>query len=160
EQVQDGEVSSATDVYALGVLLYVLLTGCHPTAGDETAPLDRLRAIVDTHPARPSEAGAHNATAAGPGRERPRDRARGPRGDLDNILLRALKKSPGERYPTVEAFAEDLRRYLSHEPVSARPDSWGYRTAKFVTRNKLAVAAAALVLLTVVVATAFSLRQA
>jgi serine/threonine protein kinase len=85
EQVQGSDVSVATDVYALGVLLYVLLTGRHPTANPDTTPLDRLRAIVETDPAR---SGAL-------------------RGDLDNIVHKALKKSPAERYQTVEAFAED-----------------------------------------------------
>jgi tetratricopeptide (TPR) repeat protein len=142
EQVQGGEVASATDVYALGALLYVLLTGRHPTVGAAHTPLDRMRAIVDTEPARPSE------------------QARGLRGDLDNIVLKALKKSPAERYPTAEAFAEDLRRHLNHEPVRARPDSLAYRTGKFVVRNKLAVGAAAIVLLTIVAAAAVSIWQA
>ena len=75
-------------------------------------------------------------------------------------MLKALKKSPAERYPTVEAFAEDLRRHLNHEPVSARPDSLAYRTGKFVVRNKLAVSAAAIVLLTIVAAAAVSIWQA
>jgi serine/threonine-protein kinase len=142
EQVQGGEVSVATDVYALGVLLYVLLTGRHPTSGGETSPLERLQAIVDTDPARPSDA------------------ARALRGDLDNIVLKALKKSPGERYESVEAFAEDLRRYLAHEPVGARPDSFAYRASKFVARNRLAVIAAAIVFATVITATVIAVRQA
>lgn len=152
EQVQGGEVTSATDVYALGVLLYVLLTGRHPTVGGETTPLDRMRAIVDTDPARPSEAGQSDDAKP----------ARGGtlRGDLDNILLKALKKLPTERYPTVEAFADDLRRYLDDEPVAARADSLTYRTRKFVIRNKLAVGAVAIVLLTVVAAAVISFRQA
>jgi tetratricopeptide (TPR) repeat protein len=143
EQVEGGEVSSATDVYTLGALLYVLLTGKHPTVAAGRTPLERMRAIVDTEPARPSDSGQ-----------------RGLRGDLDNIVLKALKKSPDERYPTVEAFAEDLRRYLNHEPVSARPDSVTYRVGKFVVRNRLAVGAATIVLLTVVVAAAVSIWQA
>ena len=144
EQVQGGEVSSATDVYALGALLYILLTGVHPTIGAEHTPLERMRAIVDTEPARPSGAGQWRAL----------------RGDLDNIVLKALKKWPAERYPTVEALAEDLRRHLNHEPVSARPDSLAYRVGKFVVRNKLAVGAAVIVLLTVVAAAAVSVWQA
>jgi len=142
EQVQGDEVSSATDVYSLGALLYVLLTGRHPTVGTGRTPLERMRAIVDTEPVRPSEA------------------ARALRGDLDNIILKALKKSPAERYPTVEAFAEDLRRHLNHEPVSARADSFAYRTGKFVVRNRLAVGAAAIVLLTIIAGAAVSVWEA
>lgn len=144
EQVQGGEVTSATDVYALGALLYVLLTDQHPTVGAGLTPLERMRALVDTEPVRPSEAVQRRAL----------------RGDLDNIILKALKKAPAERYPTVNAFAEDLRRHLDHEPVSARPDSLSYRAGKFVVRNRLAVGAAAIVLLTIVAAAAVSIRQA
>jgi len=138
EQVQGTEVSVATDVYALGVLLYVLLTGKHPTATPNTSPLDRLRAIVETDPAR---SGAL-------------------RGDLDNIVLKALKKSPAERYQTAEAFAEDLRRYLNHQPVGARADSFGYRASKFVARHRLGVTATAIVFATIVVASVVAVRQA
>jgi serine/threonine protein kinase len=159
EQVQGGEVTSATDVYALGVLLYVLLTGRHPTVGEETTPLDRLRAIVDTDPARPSDAGRSEDSKQNRSGKALPPPAR-TRGDLDNIVLKALKKSPAERYHTVEAFAEDLRRYLNDEPVSARADSFAYRATKFVVRNKLAVFAAAIVLLTVVAAAVISIRQA
>ena len=157
EQVLGGEVTSATDVYALGVLLYVLLTGRHPTLDEDTAPLARLRAIVDTDPARPSD--ARGGERAPDGRRRSQH-LRALRGDLDNIVLKALKKDPAERYRTVEALAEDLRRYLDDEPVSARADSFAYRASKFVARNKLAVGAAVIVLLTVIVATAISIRQA
>jgi serine/threonine protein kinase len=142
EQVQGREVTTATDVYSLGALLYVLLTGLHPTLGAGRTPLERMRAIVDMEPVRPSE------------------RARALRGDLDNIILKALKKSPAERYPNVEALAEDLRRHLNHEPVSARPDSLTYRAGKFVMRNRLAVSAATIVLLTIVAAAAVSIWQA
>jgi eukaryotic-like serine/threonine-protein kinase len=158
EQVQAEEVTSATDVYALGVLLYVLLAGEHPTMGAAHTPLDRLRAIVDTEPMRPSDAAG--SQAASTRRERALQRARALRGDLDNIVLKALKKRPAERYPTVEGFADDLRRYLNDEPVGAHADSFGYRARKFVIRNKLAVGAAAIVLLTVVVATVVSIQQA
>jgi eukaryotic-like serine/threonine-protein kinase len=149
EQVHGGEVTGATDVYALGALLYILLTGRHPTVATGNTPLERLRAVVDSDPGRPSEVAL----------VRPQQ-MRALRGDLDNIVLKALKKSPSERYPTVEAFAEDLRRHLNHEPVSARPDSLLYRAGKFVRRNGLAVGAAAIVLLTVVAAAAVSLQQA
>jgi serine/threonine-protein kinase len=165
EQVQGGEVTAATDVYALGVLLYVLLTGHHPTLGDEHTPLDRMRALVDTEPTRPSDAGWSNrAQRNGDQRREVRPSSwhatRALRGDLDNIVLKALKKAPAERYPSADAFAEDLRRYLNDEPVSARRDSLAYRASKFVVRNKLAVGAAAIVFATVVAAAAVSIQQA
>jgi serine/threonine-protein kinase len=161
EQVRGGEVTSATDVYALGVLLYVLLTGDHPTVTGEHTPLDRLRAIVDTDPAPPSEVhGRTRPVTAGSGRPGGAQRARALRGDVDNIVLKALKKSPAERYHTAEAFADDLRRYLRNEPVGARPDSLAYRASRFAARNKLAVGAAAIVLATIVAAAAVSVLQA
>ena len=160
EQIQGGEVTSATDVYALGVLLYLLLTGRHPTVSEGHAPLDRLRAIVDTDPARPSDAGRSHAVDSDSQPRGPAQSVRTLRGDLDNIVLKALKKSPVERYTTADAFAEDLRRYLSDRPVSARADSIGYRTAKFMRRNRLAVGAAAIVLLTIFAAAVVSIRQA
>ena len=149
EQVHGGEATGGTDVYSLGALLYVLLTGRHPTVGSGRTPLERMRAIVDAEPARPSESALL----------RPQQ-VRALRGDLDNIVLKALKKAPVERYASVETFAEDLRRHLSHEPVSARPDSLTYRAGKFVVRNRLAVGAAAIVLLTIVAAAVVSLWQA
>jgi serine/threonine protein kinase len=160
EQVQGGEVTSATDVYALGVLLYVLLTGQHPTGRGDTTPLDRLRAIVDTDPARPSDAGRSKSAKLPSERKLPAQRARALRGDLDNIVLKALKKSPAQRYHTADALADDLRRYLNHQPVAARADSFAYRASKFVARNKLAVGAAVVVFVTVVAAAGVSTWQA
>jgi eukaryotic-like serine/threonine-protein kinase len=131
EQVQGGEVTTATDVYALGVLLYMLLSGTHPTAKPTDTPAARLRSVVETEPQRLSSAAPSPTTHA-------------LRGDLDNIAAKALKKSPAERYASVAAFADDLRRYLADEPVSARADSWRYRAAKFVRRHRIGVAAASL----------------
>jgi serine/threonine-protein kinase len=132
EQVLRTELTTATDVYALGVMLYVLLTGKHPTADDAATPLERLRALAERDPVPASEA----ALSARPAL------ARALRGDLDNILAKALKKSFVERYATVDAFADDLKRHLEHQPVSARADSQTYRLRKFVRRHRLTVAAA------------------
>ena len=136
EQVKGEDITTATDVYALGVLLYVLLSGRHPTRGDKSTPGDAVRGVLDVEPQRLGLA------------------------DLDNIIAKALRKLPSERYASVAGFADDLRRYLRHEPVSARPDSLGYRVRKFARRNRTAVATAAVVSVVLIAATTFSLLQA
>ena len=148
EQVQGGDVTTATDVYALGVLLYQLLAGRHPTALPTQTAVDRVRAVIDKEPEPISDAAAKadDTTVQARATAAPR-LARALRGDLDNIVAKALKKQAAERYPTVAALAEDLRRYLDHQPVSARADSLAYRTSKFVRRYRLAVGAASATLL-------------
>jgi serine/threonine-protein kinase len=152
EQVTGGPVTTATDVYALGVLLYVLLTGQHPAGFATRSTADLVKAIVDTEPAPPSDAVA-SARADSDAAANATKRASTPdklrrllRGDLDTILAKALKKNPQERYSSVTAFGDDLRRYLRHEPISARPDTLRYRAAKFVRRNRTTVALTALAL--------------
>jgi len=159
EQVQGDEVSTATDVYALGVLLFLLLSGEHPTAKTsvETTPLDRLRAIVETEPKRLSEQAAGNAEL--PPSERQR-RARELRGDLDTIVAKALKKRPAERYASAADLAEELRRWMAHEPISARPDSRLYQLSKFVRRHRLAVAAGSVAVLALSALTVLSVSEA
>ena len=130
EQVLGGSVTTATDVYALGVMLHTLLTGRHPAGTSVRSPAEMIRAIVDTEPPRPSEAVSD---------VRARRRLRG---DLDTIIGKALKKSPAERYVSVSALAEDVRRHLRHEPIGARPDTLAYRAATFVRRHRWPVAAA------------------
>jgi eukaryotic-like serine/threonine-protein kinase len=129
EQVEGGDVTTATDVYALGVLLYGLLGGGHPTGRPTDTPVERVRSVVETEARRLSD-------ALPPGAPR-----RALQGDLDNIVAKALKKLPAERYAGATAFADDLRRYLEHEPVAARADSLGYRTGKFIRRHRVGVAA-------------------
>ncbi len=141
EQLQDGEVTTATDVYALGVLLYVLLGGVHPTPASTGTPLDQMRATLEIHPRRLSDAVLRQGGADAA------RRARALRGDLDTIVARALKKSPAERYPNAEAFADDLRRHLQDEPIAARRDSATYVLAKFARRHRAGVAASAAVVL-------------
>jgi serine/threonine-protein kinase len=138
EQILGVPVTIASDVYSLGVVLYELLTGEGPyrLRRDTRGALED--AILQSVPRRPSEI--------------PAPQARALRGDLDTIVLKALHKTPGERYATVNAFADDLRRLLAGRPVIARPDSAWYRTSRFVRRNRLAVAAAGGVVLALIAA--------
>jgi serine/threonine protein kinase/tetratricopeptide (TPR) repeat protein len=166
EQLTGGDVTTATDVHALGVLLYVLLAGRHPAGGDTSSPAALVRAIVDTAPSRLSEAAiAERAVEPTPAEiaarraTTPRKLAGTLRGDLDNIVARALKKRPSERYTSAEGMAEDLRRYLDRRPVHARPDSIGYRARKLVARNRIAVAAGAVALLALLTAAGVSVWQ-
>ena len=138
EQLRGEAITTATDVYALGVLLYQLLSGRHPTAPASGTSAEVVRATLET------DAQVLSRAATTPGLRHQLQ------GDLDNITAQALRKLPSERYGTVAAFAEDLRRHRAHEPVSARPDSLGYRTRKFVRRHRGAVAASALTLFAIV----------
>ncbi|TXI25792.1 MAG: serine/threonine protein kinase [Roseateles sp.] len=152
EQVQQADVTTATDVYALGVLLYQLLGGPHPTGGGTQTQLERLKAIVEQAPRRLSE-----AVAADPARQA---QARLLKGDLDTIVAKALKKLPAERYANAELMADDLRRWLAHEPISARPDSRLYVLGRFVRRHRVAVSAGVLAVLALLGLSGFSLWQA
>ena len=143
EQLQGGDVTTATDVYALGVLLYTLLGGAHPTAAGTVAPLDQMRAVIENEPKRLSEAVLHNPAGMSAAAKLRLSRAL--RGDLDNIVVKALRKMPAERYANAALLADDLRRYLNDEPVTARPDTPRYRVAKFVRRHRLGVAATGVV---------------
>lgn len=157
EQVTGGTVTTATDVYALGVLLYILLAGRHPTGAQGRGAEELLQRAVAREPPRlshavvPEKSGDRGST---PDRLR-----RQYAGDLGNIVAKALRKRPEERYATVDAFADDLRRYLRHQPVQARPDSWGYRARKFLRRYRGPVAVGAAVALALVAAVAIAWRQ-
>jgi serine/threonine-protein kinase len=148
EQVLGEPVSTATDVYALGVLLYLLLAGRYPYDVRGKTFVELARTICEAEPPRPS-------SVAFEGRRREL------RGDLDLILLTALRKDPARRYQTPAELAADLRRYRDGRPIRARADSPGYRLAKFAGRNRgaLAAAAALLVLLAGGLARERSLRH-
>jgi eukaryotic-like serine/threonine-protein kinase len=150
EQVRGDPITTASDVYGLGVVLFELLTGERPLAVTSRDPREIARVVCDQLPVAPS--------AAVTGRAGARLR-RQLRGDLDTIVLTALRKEPNRRYASVEQLAQDLRRYLEGRPVSARPDSAGYRARRFLGRHRLAVAASALVFLSLAVGLLEASRQ-
>lgn len=149
EQVSGGAVTTVSDVYSLGVVLYRLLTGQSPY-GARTNDAQRVAEILsDTAPTRPSLV-----------RTNDRQRQRGIDADLDNILLMALRKEPQRRYGSVEQFANDLRSYLAGMPVKARGNALRYRAGKFVRRRKVEIAAGVLVGCALLGALSVSLREA
>lgn len=143
EQVRGEPISVATDVYALGVLLYRLMTGQSPYGVSTSMRRDYEAAILDREPRRPSTVVTHPDTDVSVGAHRstsPQKLQRRLAGDLDNIVLHALQKEPERRYATAESLANDISRYLANEPVLARGDDWPYRLRKFVVRNARALA--------------------
>lgn len=142
EQVTAGTITTATDIYASGLLLYILLTGQHPAGPEPHSPADLVKAIVESEPRRASEiVTSAQAKAFAERRVTTSEKlSRQLRGDLDTIVSKALKKIPAERYSSATAFADDLGRYLKHEPINARPDTITYRARKFVRRNRTSVA--------------------
>ncbi len=161
EQVRGESVTTATDVYALGLLLHRLLTGEHPYDVPGESLAAAARAVCEAEPARPSQVVARRAATAG--RRADRRRARRFAGDLDTIVLRALAKEPERRYGSVERLAADVRRHLEGLPVVARGDGLRYRAAKLIRRHRAAAAAALLVALSLaggLVATTWQARRA
>ena len=144
EQLLNQPGSTATDVYALGLLLFALLAGKQPYAATEGSAMQRMRAVLDEDAPMLSKFTTEPAAA------------RLLRGDLDNIVAKALQREPADRYATADAFAEDLRRYLANEPVKARPDSAGYRLTKFVARHRWGVALGTLAIVSLLALSGFA----
>ncbi|MEP7097758.1 MAG: serine/threonine-protein kinase, partial [Dokdonella sp.] len=156
EQLRGEPVSTASDVYSLGCLVYELLTGRRAFDVDDTASHDALRNALDrAQPDPPSRAATRGASDASAPVS-----PRSLRGDLDTIVLKALQREPERRYTTIEAFAQDLRSHLRGRPIAARRDSALYRTGKFVLRHRVGVALAGTALLALLAMTAIALREA
>jgi serine/threonine protein kinase len=151
EQIRGEPVSVATDVFSLGAVLYEVLTGQRAHSFETDTEAEFVRVICETEVTPPS-------AAVGDARLR-----RQLAGDLDNIVAKALRKDPARRYVSVEQLATDVRHYLEGRPVTARPETLFYRTRKFVTRNRMPVAAGVLVVVSLaagIVGTTFQARRA
>jgi eukaryotic-like serine/threonine-protein kinase len=153
EQIKGEIVTTATDVYSLGLLLYELLTGCYPYQEATKTPSELTRAICETEPERPSSA-ARRGARAGAG-AKAANVSRTLAGDLDNIVLMAMRKEPARRYGSPLQLAEDIERHLHDEPVRARSISVAYRTRKFLARHRLGVLGSATATLLVIGIVAF-----
>jgi len=162
EQIRGEPITTASDVYSLAVVLYELLTGHRPYRFKSYEAQEIERVISLQEPEQPSTAVTRDETGARAKRDTEKLR-RNLAGEVDAIVMMGLRKEPQRRYGSAEQFADDVRRHLEGRPVRARPDTLSYRTAKFVRRHKLGVAAAALILITLiggVVATAWQARIA
>jgi len=149
EQIRGESTTTAADVYALGCLLFVLLTGRHPFQESLDDQPRLMREICQREPPRPSQCAAS-----------PQVTARQLAGDLDNIVLMALRKEPARRYGSVEQLRADVQRHLSHEPVAARPSTLGYRAGRLLLRNPVATVAVGAAVVALVAGTIVSAWQA
>jgi eukaryotic-like serine/threonine-protein kinase len=142
EQITGAAVTTATDVYALGVVLYELLSGSRPFSLAAMTPVELYRAICERDPEAPSTRAAKSASSA--------LGATKVDGELDNIVLMAMRKEAGQRYRSARELGDDITAYLNGYPVRAKTATLGYRSAKFVRRNRAAVAVAALAIVALV----------
>lgn len=168
EQIRGESITTATDVYSLGVVLYRVLTGFSPYPERTGTPLELIKSICETEPVRPS-ARCEGATAAATPHglamshtllNNPAKASRLLRGDLDNIVLKALRKEPEHRYASAEQLAEDIRRHLAGLPVTAVRGSLRYRAGKFVRRNRIVIAASVVVAISLIAGVIATIRQA
>ena len=152
EQIRGQPVSTATDIYSLGVVLFELLTGKRPFDLHDSSNVDDVRNAMDSTTTTPLPSKVVDDTAPA--------NARRLRGDLDTIILTAMQRDPQRRYSTADAMSKDLQRFLDGQPISARRDSVGYRVSKFVDRHRFGVAAAVLGMAVLLGALVFAVWQA
>lgn len=150
EQIKGETVTTATDIYSLGVVLYKILTGTLPYDLSGKTKVNLLKTIGETEPSTPSLQNTNPGSAV-----------RNPqlKGDLDNIILKAIRKEPARRYKSVEQFSADIWRFIDGLPVLARPSTISYRANKFFQRNKIPVIAGVLIFVSLVAGIAISLRE-
>ncbi|MGY0798136.1 tetratricopeptide repeat protein [Lysobacter sp. A286] len=160
EQIRGEKATMASDVYALGLLLHELLTGTHPFGAAVSTPGDMQRAILEDSPALPSlTASREDAAVAALRGTTPGKLARQLRGDLDSIVLKAIHRDPDQRYASVGQLADDIRRHIDGETVTARQGTATYRAGVFLRRHRRGVAAAALVLIAAVASAALHVNN-
>ncbi len=174
EQIQGGSITTASDVYSLGVVFYELLTGTKPLNVEDKSFDEIVQTINKTEPVKPSDAVTKKEEEKGRKGEgesivAPPSISPSPRlavsssqlrGDLDNIALTAIRKEPERRFASVEDFAKDIERHLAGRPISAHPNTVVYLAGKFVRRNKIVVAAVSFILISIVIGAAFAFWQA
>lgn len=175
EQLRGQAITTATDVYSLGLVLYELLSGHRPYRFASHMPHDIARAVLETDPEKPSTATARKdapATKAADGKtpapellsrlrsDSPEKLRKRLAGDLDNIVLKAIRKEPAGRYSSADQLSDDIRRHVEGLPVLARKSSWVYRSRKYVMRHKVGVSAAALVFLSLLAGLILTLHEA
>ncbi len=158
EQIRGDPLTTASDVYSLGVVLYELLCGQRPYQLRHRSAAQLETAVLDLEPSRPSSRTSSAAIASARGQS-PKRLSSALRGELDAIVLMALRKSPAQRYPSAAALRSDLQRWLDGEPVSARPDSLWYRSSRFVVRHRVGVGLSAVVASVLVGSTLVSVHQ-
>ncbi|MEW6732569.1 MAG: serine/threonine-protein kinase [Acidobacteriota bacterium] len=163
EQIQGKAITTAVDIYALGILLYKLLTGSLPYQFSTLTASEIERVICEEEPIRPSvmiDRSIHLTQTDSPIASFTRELKRELSGDIDNIILMALRKEPQRRYTSVEQFSQDIRRYLEGFPIIARKDTLSYRISKYVRRNRLSLTVTGLVVLLTIVGATTTFWQA
>lgn len=159
EQIAGHSVTTASDIYSLGVLLFELLTGERPYKLARATRAQLEEAILNLDPYKPSQSVTAEAAAAARGCTIG-SLSRELRGDLDTIVLKALMKAPADRYATAEAFSEDIERYLEGDPIAARKEGGWYLVRKFISRHKASVLGAAVAMLAIIATAAMALYEA